>query len=145
MTSTKQRNYAVAILTLHLLLFFFHHCSFASAHPPAGDDVVGPVIGIDFGSSYTCVGVYKDGRVQIIANKLGHRTTPSYISFTDEGRVIGEPAREQAIRNSANTIFAFKSLLGRSMDEGEVQQVMQDLPYQIINRNNRPVVVVEAN
>ena len=107
--------------------------------------MVGPVIGIDVGSSYTCVGVYKDGRVQIIANEFGHRTTPSYIAFIDGGRLIGERARDQATLHPSNTIFAFKRLLGRSMEEEEVQQALHELPYQIINSDNRPVIAMEVN
>jgi len=106
------------------------------------EDEVGTVIGIDLGTTYSCVGVYKDGRVQIIANDQGNRITPSYVAFTDDERLIGDAAKNQASLNPENTVFDIKRLIGRGFTDKDVQKDKTLLPFKIVNKSKKPAVEV---
>jgi heat shock protein 5 len=103
----------------------------------------GPVIGIDLGTTYSCVGIYKKGRVEIIANDQGNRITPSWVAFTDTERLIGEAAKNQAAMNPENTIFDIKRVIGRKWEDPEVQRDAKIFPYKLVNKGGKPFVEVQ--
>ncbi|PKC62510.1 78 kDa glucose-regulated protein [Rhizophagus irregularis] len=103
---------------------------------------VGTVIGIDLGTTYSCVGVYVNGRVEILTNDQGNRITPSYVAFTDDERLIGDAAKNQYSNNSKNTIFGFKRLIGRRFSDKEVQQDIKQFPFKVIDKDGKPVIQI---
>eukprot|EP00599_Poterioochromonas_sp_BG-1_P007170 CAMPEP_0173148110 /NCGR_PEP_ID=MMETSP1105-20130129/9518_1 /TAXON_ID=2985 /ORGANISM="Ochromonas sp., Strain BG-1" /LENGTH=655 /DNA_ID=CAMNT_0014062689 /DNA_START=92 /DNA_END=2059 /DNA_ORIENTATION=+ len=109
----------------------------------ADDQPLGTVIGIDLGTTYSCVGVYKHGKVEIIANEQGNRITPSYVAWTDEGeRLIGDSAKNQATINPENTVFDVKRLIGRKFSDKSVQADKKLVPYKIVSKDDKPYVEV---
>lgn len=107
---------------------------------------VGTVIGIDLGTTYSCVGVFKNGRVEIIANDQGNRITPSYVAFTADGeRLIGDSAKNQLTTNPENTVFDAKRLIGRDWVEKSVQHDIQFFPFKVINKNDKPHIKVSTS
>lgn len=108
-------------------------------------DVEGPVIGIDLGTTYSCVGIFKNGRVEIIANEQGNRITPSYVAFNEEGeRLIGESAKNQATINPSNTVFDVKRLIGRKFKDETVQKDKKLLPFDLVDRDTKPQIKLEV-
>jgi len=91
------------------------------------------------------VGVFKNGRVEIIANDQGNRITPSYVAFTPEGeRLIGDAAKNQLTTNPENTVFDVKRLIGRRFDESSVQHDIKFYPFKVTNKNNKPNIEVQV-
>nr|AID61521.1 heat shock protein 70 [Pieris rapae rapae] len=102
-----------------------------------------PAIGIDLGTTYSCVGVWQHGNVEIIANDQGNRTTPSYVAYTDTERLIGDAAKNQVALNPSNTVFDAKRLIGRKFDDPKIQQDMKHWPFKVINDCSKPKIQVE--
>src|SRR5690349_18799550 len=98
---------------------------------------MGKVIGIDLGTTNSCVAVMDGKEAKIIENAEGARTTPSMIAFTKEGeRLVGQPAKRQAVTNPENTLYAVKRLMGRRYDDAEVQKMIKTAPFKIIKADN---------
>jgi len=100
-------------------------------------------IGIDLGTTYSCVGIFQHGKVEIIANDQGNRTTPSYVAFTDSERLIGDAAKNQVAMNPNNTIFDAKRLIGRKFEDTTVQADMKHWPFKVISEGGKPKIQVE--
>merc|ERR1719379_3392218 len=106
--------------------------------------VEGPCIGIDLGTTYSCVGYFQNDRVEIIANDQGNRTTPSYVAFTDSERLIGDSAKNQVAMNPRNTVFDAKRLIGRKFSDSSVQSDAKLFPYKIVSgTGEKPLIEVQ--
>merc|ERR1711959_172992 len=111
----------------------------------AKGSVEGSVMGIDLGTTYSCVGVYKNGRVEILQNDQGNRITPSVVAFTKEGRLIGDAAKNQASLNPTNTVYDAKRLIGRNFYDDSIQADMKHWPFKVNNKDGKPAIEVEAD
>jgi L1 cell adhesion molecule like protein len=107
------------------------------------EEVYEGAIGIDLGTTYSCVAIYEGTNVEIIANEQGSFTTPSFVSFTDEERLIGEAAKNQAAMNPENTVFDVKRLIGRRYDDPTVKKDIESWPFKIVDQGGNPMVQVE--
>lgn len=118
---------------------------YLAAAGPKDGKVSGPAVGIDLGTTFSCVGIYKNGRVDILPNDQGNRITPSIVSFGPDGeRLVGESARVSSTLDPRNTIYSVKRLIGRRFDDVTVQKDLKLLPYKIIGKDNKPYISVNV-
>ena len=101
-----------------------------------------PIIGIDLGTTFSCVGIFKNGQVEVIPNELGNRITPSVVAFTDEERLVGEAAKNQVAVNPTRTLYDVKRLIGRRYSDKTVQYDKKYLPYEIVDKDSKPYISV---
>lgn len=100
-------------------------------------------IGIDLGTTFSCVGVWKNGRVEIIANDQGNRTTPSFVAFTDTERLVGDAAKNQVAGNTKNTLFDVKRIIGRKFSEPALQKDISTFPFKVFTKgDDKPYIEV---
>merc|ERR1719197_1403546 len=119
-------------------------CLAAAKDEKEKEKIDGPVIGIDLGTTYSCVGIYKNGRVEIIPNDQGNRITPSYVAFVDDERLIGEAAKNQATVNPEQTLFDVKRLIGRKFNEKSVQSDKKLFPFELVEKQGKPMISVKV-
>ncbi|KAG1744652.1 heat shock protein 70 family [Suillus paluster] len=139
----KSRRMASS-LSLLLLAFFaiICLCPVATAQDSSKNSEYGTVIGIDLGTTYSCVGVQRGGRVEIIANDQGHRITPSWVGFTDDERLVGDSAKNAFHSNPTNTVFDAKRLIGRKMDDLELKRDMKHWPFSVVDKGGKPAISI---
>ncbi|RIA96165.1 hsp71-like protein [Glomus cerebriforme] len=101
------------------------------------------IVGIDLGTSYSCVSIWRNDGVEIITNDRGNRTTPSYVAFTDSEILVGETAKNQASMNPHNTVFGVHRLIGRNFNDQDVQSDIKHWPFKVIDKNKKPYIRVE--
>ena len=99
-------------------------------------------IGIDLGTTYSCVGIWQNDRVEIISNDQGNRTTPSYVAFSENERLIGDSAKNQASMNPKNTLYDAKRLIGRKFNDSVVQDDIKSWPFKVIEKDEKPMFEV---
>ncbi|CAI4567869.1 ALS_1a_G0030390.mRNA.1.CDS.1 [Saccharomyces cerevisiae] len=134
--------YALFVVILPLQNSF--HSSNVLVRGADGVENYGTVIGIDLGTTYSCVAVMKNGKTEILANEQGNRITPSYVAFTDDERLIGDAAKNQVAANPQNTIFDIKRLIGLKYNDRSVQKDIKHLPFNVVNKDGKPAVEVSV-
>ena len=109
-----------------------------------GNESSNPIIGIDLGTEYCCVAVFRNKRVEIIPNKRKNKTTPSYVAFTSKGRLFGEDAKEQTHLNPSNTVYDMKRMIGRRFDDPELMfDIDHHWPFKVIDVDGKPKIEVK--
>jgi len=134
---------------LFMAVFFMGMISTARAAdvdtPDTDNAIKGPVIGIDLGTTYSCVGIMKGGTVEILVNDQGNRITPSWVAWDDNERLVGDAAKNQFAANPHRTVFDIKRLIGRKYDDKDVQKDLKHFPFKVINKGGQPRVKVDVN
>ncbi|OQE47231.1 hypothetical protein PENCOP_c001G07007 [Penicillium coprophilum] len=117
----------------------------ANAQEDNSPESYGNVIGIDLGTTYSCVGVMQNGKVEILVNDQGNRITPSYVAFTDEERLVGDAAKNQYAANPERTVFDIKRMIGRKFDDKDIQKDIKNYPFKVVKKDGKPQVKVDVN
>merc|ERR1712137_533219 len=141
-TEKKMKSWPFVFLAVALLFATVVVAQEEDFEDDADEESKGTIIGIDLGTTYSCVGVFKKGRVDIIANDQGNRITPSYVAFNENERLIGEAAKNQATINPENTVFDVKRLIGRKFSDPSVKKDMKLMPYEIFDKGGKPYIRV---
>jgi len=117
----------------------------ADAATESDTGITGPVIGIDLGTTYSCVGIMKGGSVEILVNDQGNRITPSWVAWNDEERLVGDAAKNQFASNPHRTVYDVKRLIGRKFNDKDVQKDIKHFPFSVVNKSGQPRVKVEVS
>ncbi|KAH6663582.1 hsp70-like protein [Plectosphaerella plurivora] len=142
--SRSRNSVAMGFALLAWIGLLFSPLAFVQTVSADDADNYGTVIGIDLGTTYSCVGVMAKGKVEILVNDQGNRITPSYVAFTDEERLVGDAAKNQAAANPYNTIFDIKRLIGRKYSEPSMQSDIKHFPFKVLSKGDKPVVQVKV-
>ncbi|XP_059143519.1 endoplasmic reticulum chaperone BiP-like [Physella acuta] len=141
-----EKHFTLCLFAVLMISTFVVQSKEESEESDKKNSDVGTVIGIDLGTTYSCVGVFKHGRIDIIANDQGNRITPSYVAFTSDGeRLIGDAAKNQLTSNPENTVFDVKRFIGRSWEDKSVQHDIKYYPFKFVNKNSKPYIVVNTS
>ncbi|TKA81891.1 78 kDa glucose-regulated protein [Cryomyces minteri] len=137
--------YLLLVLCCPLLLGSTARAQEDAGQAPLKDtQITGPVIGIDLGTTYSCVALMKGGKVDILVNDQGNRITPSWVAFTDDERLVGDAAKNQYANNPSRTIFDIKRLIGSKFSDRNVQRDIKHFPFKVVSMNDQPRVQVEV-
>ncbi|KAI0391924.1 heat shock protein 70 family [Xylariaceae sp. FL0594] len=145
MARSSRGYWAIAVGMIAWSLLLFSPLAFVSGVSAQDTEEYGTVIGIDLGTTYSCVGVMQKGKVEILVNDQGNRITPSYVAFTEDERLVGDAAKQQAANNPYNTIYDVKRFIGRKWDEKTLQADLKHFPYKVVEKDGKPVIQVEVN
>ncbi|KAI0968269.1 heat shock protein 70 family [Xylaria arbuscula] len=147
MARPSKSYWAIAIGMIAWSLLLFSPLAFVSGVKAQDSDAdpYGTVIGIDLGTTYSCVGVMQKGKVEILVNDQGNRITPSYVAFTEDERLVGDAAKQQAANNPLNTIYDVKRFIGRKWEEKTLQSDIKHFPYKVIEKDGKPIVQVDVH
>ncbi|KAJ9114175.1 hypothetical protein QFC20_001691 [Naganishia adeliensis] len=141
--SSRSSWSSLTLLAFALLAIFCFLPAGVRADEGKDENNYGTVIGIDLGTTYSCVAVQRGGKVEIIANDQGNRITPSWVAFTKDERLVGDAAKNQAPQNPENTVFDAKRLVGRQFSESDVQKDMTHWPFKVVNKGGKPMIKVQ--
>jgi len=143
-TSTWMSKFTMMAFVLVAILCFLPASNLVKADDKSAEkEDYGTVIGIDLGTTYSCVAVQRGGKVEIIANDQGNRITPSWVAFTDDERLVGDAAKNQAAQNPVNTVFDAKRMMGRTFDDKDVQMDRKHWPFKLANKGGKPMIQVD--
>ncbi|KAK8120112.1 hsp70-like protein [Apiospora kogelbergensis] len=145
MSRSSQSSWALGLGMIAWICLLFSPLAFVQTVRADEVSDYGTVIGIDLGTTYSCVGVMQKGKVEILVNDQGNRITPSYVAFTEEERLVGDAAKQQAAGNPYNTIFDVKRFIGRKFEEKEVQTDLKHFPYKVVSKAGKPIIEVTVS